>query len=409
MAGYAAAQKSSDHPLIGRVEGSTLEHQEVSNLNQYKLGTGSVVNDTVNVVMDIEGKVTMSWYKAENLSSFEIVKTYREMLKSKGFELIFSCDKGNCGKNAAGSYYSLAPFISDYGYNNSAPITHGSDDATYITVAKGMIDGKVFYVNIIVTQGWWKFPVYKIDVIEMVKKDLSVVNVQNEKQVNDDKKEKVKKDSETAEYKKFSVKGGAGMHAFIDPVMSGTNYFLTTYQSGNGHVTGSMTGFRFIQGPYFAFRWYFRSSLGLTADVLVLNAEEEEWTELYKYKSNASMSMQRLGLAARFAGSDVPVVFSPGLGIGHCHADLYQSVVSIDNSAGSYYLKGNGSFPVLFMNFDITYPIYKGLQLSVQFEYNVVPAGNFYMQHDGGSDYQMMYKSIHFGGFDFRLMLSYSF
>lgn len=162
------ALEAYDHPEIGRYQGSSIIHQESSNFNQYRLGLSAAQDGTVSQTLAIEGKVLMTLYSGpEDASSFEVITAYRKLLQSSQFEILFSCEKSACGGEFLGAFYDLTPFASDPGWNNSAPITQGNADASYVLVAKSESEEKTMYVSIIVSQGWWSYPVYKLDVVEV--------------------------------------------------------------------------------------------------------------------------------------------------------------------------------------------------------------------------------------------------
>ena len=162
------AQEAYDHPEIGRYEGSSIIHQESSNFDRYRLGLGPAQDGTVSESLSVEGKVLMTLYSGpEDASAFEVITAYRNLLQSYQFEILFSCEKSACGEGFLGSFYDLAPFANDPGWNNSSPITQGNPDASYVLVAKSESEGKTKYVSIVVSQGWWSYPVYKLDIVEV--------------------------------------------------------------------------------------------------------------------------------------------------------------------------------------------------------------------------------------------------
>jgi hypothetical protein len=157
-----------DHPQIGRYEGSSVFHQEGRDFDQYNLGLGPAVDGTVVETMTVRGKVLMTLYSGpEDASSFEITSAYRKLLESRGFEVLFACEKSECGEKFLGAFYDLAPFANDPGWNNSSPITQGNADFSYILVARSGSGERETYVSLIVSQGWWRYPVYKLDVVEL--------------------------------------------------------------------------------------------------------------------------------------------------------------------------------------------------------------------------------------------------
>jgi hypothetical protein len=167
-AGAASSTEPPDHPLIGRYEGSTAIHQEASQFTEYTLGLRAVRDGEVAETLKVKGKVVMTLYRGpENGSAFEVISAYRELLRSKGFEVLYSCEKSECGEKFLGAFYGLAPFANDPGWDNSAPITQGNGDFSHVLVAKSGGGSPQAYVSLIVSQGWWTYPVYKLDVVEV--------------------------------------------------------------------------------------------------------------------------------------------------------------------------------------------------------------------------------------------------
>ncbi|OHD20036.1 MAG: hypothetical protein A2064_02110 [Spirochaetes bacterium GWB1_66_5] len=161
------AEEYFDHPQIGRYEGSSVIHQESSGLNEYRVGLGIARDGVISDTRMIRGKVMMTLYRGpESSSSFEIVDAYRQLLQSRGFEVLFECGKSECGEKFLGAFYGLAPFANDPGWDYSAPITQGNSDASYVLVARSGSGEPETYVSLIVSQGWHRYPVYKLDVVE---------------------------------------------------------------------------------------------------------------------------------------------------------------------------------------------------------------------------------------------------
>ncbi|MBN1836521.1 MAG: hypothetical protein JW820_11770 [Spirochaetales bacterium] len=157
-----------DHALVGRYEGSTVIHQESSNLDRYALGLEPAEGGAVIATKTVEGKVLMTLYAGpQGASSFEVFTAYRQLLDSKGFEVLFDCEKSACGDRYLAAFYDLAPFANDPGWNHSAPITQGNPEFSYVLVARSGDAATEIYVSLIVSQGWWDYPVYKLDVVEV--------------------------------------------------------------------------------------------------------------------------------------------------------------------------------------------------------------------------------------------------
>ena len=103
----------------------------------------------------------------EDASAFEVITAYRKLLQSDEFDILFSCENAACCGQFLEAFYNLAPFANDPGWNNSSPITQGNPDTSYVLVAKSENEGKTMYVSLIVSQGWWSYPVYKLDIAEV--------------------------------------------------------------------------------------------------------------------------------------------------------------------------------------------------------------------------------------------------
>ncbi len=121
-AGVQAAdvEGSSDHPLVGRYEGSEIVGYEVMEYDETNLVEGpfspmSTAGGTG--FRTVEGKITLIYYALpEGRSSLEVMRNYEESLKSKGFSVAFTCatSKGSCfdsGRPEAG--YLLGEAVGD--------------------------------------------------------------------------------------------------------------------------------------------------------------------------------------------------------------------------------------------------------------------------------------------------------
>ncbi|HOF21019.1 MAG TPA: hypothetical protein PLO24_07175 [Bacteroidales bacterium] len=177
------SQKASDHAEIGRYGTSSISYQELANFNEYKLALGPVRNDSVSEILKIQGKVMMTLYQGPaDASSYEIYHAYRDLLISKQYDILYSCSGTECGTAFLSPLYKLSAFAYDHGYNNSAPITQGSQDFSYLITARKSTGEKTTYVSLIVSHGWFKYPVYKLDVIEMQKPGGKISSIQAAKE-----------------------------------------------------------------------------------------------------------------------------------------------------------------------------------------------------------------------------------
>ncbi len=160
----AIAQKK-DHPLVGQLEGSELWVQTINNIQEYTIITGPIKDDKLVSEIKILGKTTTTAYRyrAGN-SAFGIVHNYTEFFKKNGFKILYSCKSGECGGNISKPYLSLNKLeTSD---NSVAPAFWDPGYFRNYLSAKKEEEGKTLYVCIFIAQGWWSFPVYRVDVVE---------------------------------------------------------------------------------------------------------------------------------------------------------------------------------------------------------------------------------------------------
>ncbi len=157
------------------IENSGTKHNETFNFGRYKFASGPAKKGKISPLKTIEGKKSSILYTAPKAGLFEIFSTYKKLLKSKGFEIVFECEKKSCGEwNFHKIWYGLNPFESDPGWNNSSPIIQGRSGNYYIA-AKKKVAGNDTYVSIIANSGWWDHPIYRVDVAQISALDTKVI------------------------------------------------------------------------------------------------------------------------------------------------------------------------------------------------------------------------------------------
>ena len=93
-----AIAQNDGHPLITPFEGSFIISQEVKEFDEQKLVIGKVQEDRTVKTEKLEGKVTRIDYRdQDNRSSLERMRNYELALKKGGFEIIYNCNKEECG------------------------------------------------------------------------------------------------------------------------------------------------------------------------------------------------------------------------------------------------------------------------------------------------------------------------
>ncbi|MET3612400.1 outer membrane protein OmpA-like peptidoglycan-associated protein [Rhizobium aquaticum] len=102
---------AKDHPLVGRYAGSEIMDYKSEAFNEQRFITSPINLKTEGEAfteansIKVEGKITDIRYNApKDRSSLEIIRNYEESLKSKGFEVVFSCANETCLKEKGSSY-----------------------------------------------------------------------------------------------------------------------------------------------------------------------------------------------------------------------------------------------------------------------------------------------------------------
>jgi outer membrane protein OmpA-like peptidoglycan-associated protein len=113
----ADIEGSSDHPLVGRFEGSEIVAYQVTEFDEVTLVEAPF--DYAKLpngegFKTVEGKSFLIYYTLpQGRSTLEVMRNYEESLKTKGFSIVFSCatDKGTCftsGEDEGGYYLGQA-------------------------------------------------------------------------------------------------------------------------------------------------------------------------------------------------------------------------------------------------------------------------------------------------------------
>lgn len=102
---FADIAGSSDHPLVGRYQGSEITAYQVKDYEETIMPREPITRATqdspeVNSV-SVSGKLTAIGYEGpENRSALEVLRNFQQALEATGFATVFSCRKDECGYNA---------------------------------------------------------------------------------------------------------------------------------------------------------------------------------------------------------------------------------------------------------------------------------------------------------------------
>ena len=165
---------SKDHPLISRFPGSIIKYYDAKEFGEYVLPLAKLEKGKLSKSQHLEGKVTRITYKApEDRSTLEIYRNYELALKKAGFEILFTCEKKDCGsKWASYIYEELIPLKGDAKY-----VLQGEDSyQRYLSAKLTRPEGDV-YVSFYVSLGFYRWPMTQLDVIEVKPMETGLVTV----------------------------------------------------------------------------------------------------------------------------------------------------------------------------------------------------------------------------------------
>lgn len=405
------AQKK-DHPIIGHLEGAELWVQNINNIHEYTLITGSIKNDSLVSSIKVIGKTTMTAYKYNgNNSAFGITHNYTSFLKDKGFEILYSCKSGECGGNISKHYLPLNNLeTSD---NSVGPAFWDASYFRNYLSAKKQEKGNTIYVCIFIAQGYWGFPVYRIDVIETEEPTSMILNdnIEQEKNIKNTDVLQEKKQDNNNKSKTFTIQAGLSSYNFYDPQLYGEQ---VVFQS-NGIYTGRLSGFRDFSGLYVKAAYFFNKNLGVTADMALHYVSNgsyiENSTSSTTYETSADLNFQRVGFIGRFVGEEYPIKLSVGSGFGHgSFAANYQIKTNNAGIESQIDYDGEASFPILYFQTELVIPITKGLFIFSEYEYTIGWTEELSLVHNNGSEYnEIKYRHPGLGGNSFRFGLGYEY
>jgi OmpA-OmpF porin, OOP family len=164
---------SKDHPLVSRFNGSWIRFYEYNKFNQYKLRVSAIKKgrETAAQYQQLEGTVYRFVYQSpKTISAFEVYNSFKNALLKNGFDLMFTCETGECGDGFGSSYPNdNAPHIKSY-----------TQDQRYFSARRSENDSTDIYVSLfaVFTQDG---PVARLDVIEIKKMEEGQVTVTSAK------------------------------------------------------------------------------------------------------------------------------------------------------------------------------------------------------------------------------------
>ncbi|MCB1757701.1 MAG: OmpA family protein [Gammaproteobacteria bacterium] len=132
-------------------------------------------------LIEVEGAVTSHIYKRpDNVSSYEVYRSYLKTLEDSGFELLLGCREQECNakRNVANTYRQSSPLFKTRAYKiiqkQSGTDIYLTSYANHYISAKKAADGKTHYVMVIVSD---KENLYSVDTLEVAGLEEGTVSI----------------------------------------------------------------------------------------------------------------------------------------------------------------------------------------------------------------------------------------
>lgn len=120
--GAASADRagSSDHPAVGRYEGSEIINYHGAKFDELRLATGPIKGTgskpQYTETLELEGtRVRIGYRNPAGRSTLEVFRNYEQELAADGYEVLFSCKNEACGGRAFNN--SVVPYVDGFGDN----------------------------------------------------------------------------------------------------------------------------------------------------------------------------------------------------------------------------------------------------------------------------------------------------
>ena len=308
-------------------------------------------------------------------------------------------------------------------YRNTLPwsFTVVEKSSKALIIAKLSKNNKEYYINLIIGNGSEPYTVYQLDIIEVEEMSQTALIVNNndtdtksastaepvqDANANQNTTKTVTSETTDMEASLFSIQIGYAGFAFSDAEMCGTKISSKT----NDVRVGSMYGFRDFSGPYAKAGYYIADNFGFIADINVLSAEADLYTDATSYATTAELFMTKVGVTGRFIGEKYPVklIFSSGMGFGSFKA--YHTIKDNITQTAIYY-EGDQSINLVFFQVEISIPLAYGIFVFSEYEYSKGWGDSFVMNANDhlGNYKEIKYHSPDYGGHAFRIGVGYEF
>jgi hypothetical protein len=421
--------QDKDHFIIGRLKDSKLVKFELKNYEKFYIPLGKIEKRKFSKLDSVEGKIERRLYKPKKVTTvLEVYKNYLSYLKQINAEILYKANDANeIGEGFGDVYYSANPMMGLV-YRNTLPysFTVVEKTAQAFISAKLSKDGKDFYINLIVGNGYEPYTMYQLDIVETKKMDGAIMIVNNN--ISGDSNS----DNSTGNKsnKNIALDNNGKSKNVVKPLfkmqVGYTHYKLTSPQLFGGRVStqdedifgGSLEGFRELDGFEYEMSYFINKNISIDASYGTFSGENSlgiDNNNSNEYHSNkGEISYIKLGATGTITGKDYPVKlsFSTGAGNAKIKAIFDNNYYFSDGSNSDYsrHYEGESHFILIYFQTQLSVPITNGIYLFTEYEYNIGISGELTMSDSSNNEYhEINYENPGFGGNLLKVGIGYEF
>ncbi|MFW5782215.1 MAG: OmpA family protein [Candidatus Muiribacteriaceae bacterium] len=161
---FSAEHKELPLPTI---EGALIENQESSDLSEYSVVMSVHKEGEFEKIEKVEGSVIRTlFYIKTGKDTDDVLNYYKKQMEEKGFEIQFSGHGSDLGGKFQKAVYALNPWDYDKNYGYSATLISGDINTQHYIVGLKEKAGKKTFAVLNVKSGWYKYPSFRLDIIE---------------------------------------------------------------------------------------------------------------------------------------------------------------------------------------------------------------------------------------------------
>ncbi|PLX18854.1 MAG: hypothetical protein C0601_03525 [Candidatus Muiribacterium halophilum] len=150
--------------IVKEIKNASIEHKEIIEDSYYDLSYLKRFDFKLNE--ELKGKKTMYFLKVKDSDPEELYMELTSLLLQNKFDILLYKTRIYCGNDFPAKCYKSNPFLEDYAYNNSAPFVQGDPENQFFVLASQKNKNKKTYVFVYINQGWWTYPILKLDILE---------------------------------------------------------------------------------------------------------------------------------------------------------------------------------------------------------------------------------------------------